>query len=164
MTLRVPHVCQHLRINTGDDGVQGVVHADLRLSQSLGAGDRLQRAVVGGLQRKVDDGGGATKRCAPRATGKGVTGDRLADHVFKVDVRIYAARQNEQTGGVHPGHLWTDFDVLADHANDAVVQQQVGHIVIDRRDDAAVLNEGGSHRYSACSRARTRRLISSTVL
>ena len=79
---------------------------------------------------------------------------------------IDAAGQHIQPAGVDDLHAFAHDHVFADGVDDAVLHQDIGHVIVGGRDDAAIADQGGVHGVQpmASSRWRISRSISCTVL
>src|SRR5439155_5130927 len=71
--------------------------------------------------------------------------DRAAEGHVDVGVRVDAAGQDQQAGGVQD-RVGLDLQTAADRGHDRVFDQEVGLVVVSSRDDAAVANED-AHRF-----------------
>ena len=163
MAHRVPHIRERLVIDVFDDDMQAVIDGNLRIGIAPRAGDRRQRRIRAGLQRKVDDRRRAAERGRPGAALEGIAGDGRAYDILEMHVGVDAPRQHVKSRGVHDAHIRTHLDATADGADHPVVHQDVGGVVVDGRDDAAVADQCCRHGRTSSS-AAVNLPISSAVL
>jgi hypothetical protein len=125
--------------------VQAVVDAGLRLGQCLHALDAVAGRKIAPLEGEVDDGGGAAERRRLRARLVSVRGRRGAEGVFHVGVAVDAAGQHQQSRRIHHGGRLALAEASADGGDAAVLDEDVGRVVVHGRDDAAVPDQCRGH-------------------
>ena len=105
-----------------------------------------QRTLATGLVAKIDDRRGPPKRRGLRPRAKRVHRARHAKVPVQMGMHINAAGQDEETTGVMRLNVLAADKPLANGMNPAILDEQVGLIIIHSRDNASVLDQDCCHR------------------
>jgi hypothetical protein len=105
----------------------------------------LERALSGGLVAKVDERGGAAERGRLGAGAEGVHGMRRSELPVQMGMHVHATGQHQQASRIVHFDIAARRDVLADSLDAPVDDQDVGGIVVHRRDDPAVADQRLCH-------------------
>src|SRR5262245_46887098 len=99
-----------------------------------------------GLVAKIDDRRRPPKRRRLRPRAKRVHGARHAKVPVQVGMHINTAGQDEETAGIMRLHVLAGDQPLANGMNPAILDEQVGLIIVHSRDNASVLDQDCCHR------------------
>jgi hypothetical protein len=105
-----------------------------------------QGTLAAGLVAKIDDRRRPSKRRRLRPRAKRVHGACHAKVPVQVGMHINAAGQDEETAGIMRLHVLADDKPLANGMNPAILDEQVGLIIVHSRDNATVLDQDCCHR------------------
>src|SRR5215831_3007139 len=107
-----------------------------------------QWTLAAGLVAKIDDRRRPPKRRRLRPRAKRVYRARHAKVPVQVSMHINATGQDEETAGVMRLNVLADDKPLANGMNPAILDEQVGLIIVHSRDNASVLDKDCRHRLS----------------
>ncbi len=92
------------------------------------------------LHGEVDDGGGAAERGRPSAGLEVIGAGGAAKGHVHVGVGIHAAGDDQLALGIDDA-VSLDFEAAANQGDGFILDEEIGLIVVHRRDDAAVTNQ-----------------------
>ena len=126
--------------HVGDDHVEGIVDGGPALGLGVPVVERGDGRRAAGLNGEIDNAGGAAEG---RGAGAGLERVRrlgAAERHLHMRVRIDAAWNHQLAGGVdHP--IRVDLEIASDDVDGRIVDEDIGPVIVVRRDHAAVLDQ-----------------------
>ncbi len=138
------HVGERLAGDVEDDHVGGDVHARA-LRPPVPVVEARPQALPPGLVGEVDEGRGATEGGRSGAGSEGVHRPGGAKVPIEVRVHVHPAGQHHEPTGVVDADVRTDLDVPADRPHPAVLDQDIGAVVVGRGHDPSVPDQHRIH-------------------
>ena len=125
----------------GANQMESVIDRRRPLGLRMPVVERLIERLAFALDGEVDDGRRAAECRGARAGLERVRGGGAAERQLHVRVRIDASGDDEAAVGVDD-FVGFDVDRFRDHRDGAVLDEDVGVVVVDGGDDAAVADDG----------------------
>jgi hypothetical protein len=137
---QVLHFPQPIVLHVRDDHVEAVVDGGLAFGLLVPGFQGRQRGLALGLNREIDQG---RRTAVGGGAGAGleiVRGNGAAEGHVQVGVRVHAARKQVLAGSIDDG-VRIHAQVPADDRHCLVLDEHVGLVIVDRRYDAAILDQ-----------------------
>ena len=153
------HVGERLAGDVENDHVGGDVHARA-LRPAVPVVESRAQTLPTGLVGEVHESGGAAEGGRPGSSSERV--DRAGGTEIPIEMRVNVdpPGQHQQTAGVVDADVPTDRDVPADHPHSAVLDEDIGPVVVGRGHDPSVPDQHRFHvhlLYLTASRRKARR-------